>query len=172
MAILSDGTLHRIPDLVTPFNPTHIQPCSIDLTIGNTIKIESVDQNNNGFVEVDINQPYELRPGQFCLASTTETVRLPDHIAAQVMLRSSAARMGFDHHLAGFIDCGFYGQICLELKNNLQLNNLKIQAGMRLIQIVFYELDCSAEKGYGVTGNYQGQTGVTESNRNLLPLAA
>ena len=96
--------------------------------------IESLDQNSNGWVEVDITEPYQLKPGQFVLCSTAEKVTLPDDIAGQLMLRSSATRKGFDHCLAGFVDSGWSGELTLELRNNLQLNFLEIQAGMRLVQ--------------------------------------
>ena len=50
---------------------------------------------------------YVLMPGQFILAHTAETVRIPDNCAAMLLLRSSAARAGFEHSFSGWCDPGF-----------------------------------------------------------------
>ena len=174
MTVLNDSAIHHEADrgMVSPYNPLHVQPCSIDLTLGSKMLIESLDQNSNGWVEVDITNPYQLKPGQFVLCSTLENVTLPNDIAGQLMLRSSAARKGFDHCLAGFVDPGWSGELTLELRNNLQLNFLEIQAGMRLMQLVCYKLNFPASTPYYKVGNYCDQVGPTASNNNLSPLAA
>ena len=168
--VLSDTSINALCEdhgVITPFNPDLLSVCSYDLTLGNTIKVESIDSHNDGWVEVDISKPYRICPKQFFLAHTAETIRLPDHISAQVILRSSAARMGFNHALAGWIDPGFHGQITLELTNQLQLSHLDVHAGQRLVQLVLFKLDRSAAASYRQVGNYQNQTGVTISNRNI-----
>lgn len=172
--ILNDASLHSYASngMVTPFTPQHVSPCSIDLTLGDKILIESLDQDSNGWVSVDITKPYHLRPGQFILATTAENITLPSYLSAQIILRSSAARAGWDHCLAGWIDPGWNGQITLELRNNRQLHNLTIQAGMRLVQLVCFELSSSAINPYSVNGNYQNQQGVTPSNLNLSSLSS
>ena len=126
MVVLNDSALHHEADqgMVKPYNPLHVSPCSIDLTLGDKILIESLDQNGNGWVEIDITNPYQLKPKQFILATTAETVRIPDDLSGQIILRSSAARAGWNHALAGWIDPGFNGQITLELTNQKQLNFL------------------------------------------------
>ena len=174
MTVLNDSAIHHEADrgMISPYNPLHVQPCSIDLTLGNKMLIESLDQNSNGWVEVDITKPYQLKPGQFVLCSTAEKVTLPDDIAGQLMLRSSAARKGFDHCLAGFVDSGWSGELTLELRNNLQLNFLEIQAGMRLMQLVCYKLNFPSMANYAVTGKYKNQAGPTPSNNNLQPIVA
>ena len=172
MTVLNDDALHHECDLgmVRPFNPHHVSASSIDLTLGDEILVESLDMNSNGWVRMSIKDPYEIRPGQFILATTAETIKLPDDIAGQIILRSSAARAGWEHSLAGWIDSGWKGQITLELKNNLQLRSLEIQQGMRLVQLVCFKLTHPATASYALTGNYSGQVGPTPSNNNLAPI--
>ncbi|WP_409365151.1 dCTP deaminase domain-containing protein, partial [Escherichia coli] len=67
--------------------------------------------------------PYRLKPGQFVLACTIETFNLPSDIAAQFMLKSSRARSGLEHLMAGYYDPGWHGSVLtLELHNSRQLH--------------------------------------------------
>lgn len=169
MAVLSDNALANLAldGLVEPFDATALSPCSIDLHIGSQIQVESLDDNGNGWVPMDITDPYFLKPKQFILAHTAETIFIPDGYSGQILLRSSAARAGFNHALAGWIDPGFCGQITLELTNQLQLHDLEIQAGQRLLQLIVFSLDTPPARPYGMVGNYQNQTGATISNLNF-----
>ena len=58
------------------------------------------------------------------------------------------------------LDPGFCGQITLELYNANSLP-LEIIAGRRICQLVFAELDKSAQHSY--KGKYQNQKGATSS---------
>lgn len=167
--IYSDTALtsHAYAGMVEPFNRNHVGPCSIDLTIGDHILVESLDDNGNGWVEMDITDGLNIIPKQFLLTTTAETIHIPDHMCGQIILRSSAARAGWNHALAGFIDAGWHGKITLELTNQLQLNQLRITKGDRLIQLVLHSLDESPQKPYGLVGNYQFQERTTPSNLNL-----
>jgi len=169
MSVLSDNTLHDLArdGLVSPYNPAHVSPCSIDLTLGKEIQIECLDDKMGPWLSIDITDPYRLRPGQFVLAHSMQTVFIPDDCAGQVALRSSAARMGLDHALSGWIDSGFCGEITFELKNQLQLHDIELKAGMRLLQLIIFKLDAPPARPYGMVGNYQNQTGATISNLNF-----
>lgn len=169
MTVLSDNALANLAvnGLVEPFDVTAISPCSIDLHIGSKIQVESLDDNGNGWVELDITDPYFLKPKQFVLAHTAETITIPDGYSGQILLRSSAARAGYNHALAGWIDPGFSGQITLELTNQLQLHDLELTAGMRLLQLIIFNLNDPPFRSYSEVGNYQHQTGPTLSNLNF-----
>lgn len=61
---------------------------------------------------------YFLRPGEFVLAETLETVTIPNDLVGLVEGRSSWARVGIMLHLtAPKIDPGFIGVIALEMYN-------------------------------------------------------
>jgi len=78
-----------------------------------------------------------LTPGAFCLASIVEKVNLPADIACHVLLRSSAARMGLEHSLAGFVEGTFSGHLTLELHNVLKYHTIHIRSGDSVCQLVF-----------------------------------
>ena len=175
--ILSDKTLQQLAfnGLVEPFIQDNVQGSSIDLTLGTEIKVESQGGQQGTWTNVDISGPsggYDLAPGEFILAHTEETISIPEGCAAMVLLRSSAARAGYEHSLAGWCDPGFTGQLTLELRNNLRYHHLPVAPGMRLCQLIVHKLDKQAVAHYGIRGNYQGQTGVTASNDNFSQVAA
>ena len=99
-------------------------------------------------------------------------MEFPEDCSAMVLLRSSAARSGYEHSLAGWCDPGFVGQITLELRNNCRFHHLPVGEGMRLCQLVVHKLEAPVAETYDVRGNYQRQMGVTPSNNNFNSVAA
>ena len=172
--ILSDNSLYSLASegMVTPFEQSNVQGSSIDLTLGNNIKVEAPTGSGGDWFEIDLSeQGYSLDPGEFILAHTEEVISVPEGCAAMVLLRSSAARAGYEHSLAGWCDPGFKGQITLELRNNLRFRHLPVKPGMRLCQLVVHKLDQHAANPYCLTGHYQNQMGVTASNNNFRRVA-
>lgn len=106
---------------------------------------------------------FKLRPGQFALATTIESINLPLRLAAFVQGRSSIGRAGLTVQNAGFIDPGFHGHITLELKNETK-NTILIRPGYPVAQIVFEQAQ-GVERPY--TGKYCGQTEATGSRMHL-----
>jgi dCTP deaminase len=108
--------------------------------------------------------PYELRPGQFVLAQTMEVFNLPDDLAAQFMLKSSRAREGLEHLMAGYCDPGWHGSVLtLELHNSRQLWSVGLWPGMKIGQIVFHLMAERPINSYAQTGRYNGHQSVTGS---------
>ena len=97
-----------------------------------------------------------LTSGFAILATTVEYIKMPDDIVGMVCLKSSLARQGLDHSLAGFVDPGFEGQLTLELHAH---RAVKLKAGQRIAQLVLYQMDKKPTKTYD--GRYQGQRGPT-----------
>ena len=172
--ILSDKTiLEKIKQkeiTITP-NPTmeQIQPSSIDLRLGNEFLLPHIDvpidvKNGSPHYEKVNCNILQLPPKSFVLGTTIEKVKLPPNLIGRVEGRSSIGRLGVTIHItAGFIDCGFEGQITLEIAN-LSNNTVYLYEGMRVCQLVFEEVDTVPNRVYGECGNkYQGQEGVTGS---------
>lgn len=99
-----------------------------------------------------------IPPGGFCLSSIKQKLNLPLDLACDVMLRSSAARMGIQHLLAGWGDPGYSGFLTLELKNDLQHHAILLQAGDAIVQLRFIRVGM-LDDGEGYTGKYTGDTG-------------
>jgi len=93
-----------------------------------------------------------LRLG-FTLASTIETVAMPDDVAAHVMDKSSWARKGLSVYNTHF-DPGFKGYPTLELANNGN-KIIDIPEGIAICQFKFEWLTEATEMPY--VGKYQNQ---------------
>jgi dCTP deaminase len=134
---------------VTPANYDCINPASVDLHIDRHF----IDLWTDEHLEAET---LELKPGMAILATTVEVITIPPDAAATVYLKSSRARQGLDHALAGWIDPGFSGQITLELHAHRPFT---ITAGQRVIQLVLQQLIAPALHPYA--GRYQHQRGPT-----------
>ncbi len=168
--ILSDKTIRsllRSGQLgIDPLEDFQIQPASVDIRLGNTFSV--VEAGSNAILRMDTKVQYRniaserflLLPGQFVLATTMEYFRLPDNMTAFVEGRSSIGRLGLFIQNAGWVDPGFEGEITLELFNASSCA-IELQAGRRVGQLVFAQLDRDAEKPY--RGKYQGQRSATGS---------
>ncbi|MFN0282675.1 MAG: dCTP deaminase [Kineosporiaceae bacterium] len=179
--LLSDRDIRAQLDagrvLLDPFEPAMVQPSSIDVRIDRYFRL--FDNHKYPFidpaeaqpeltrlVEVDLDEPFILHPGEFVLASTFEVVTLPDDVAARLEGKSSLGRLGLlTHSTAGFIDPGFSGHVTLELSNVATLP-IKLWPGMKIGQLCFFQLSSPAQHPYGSStygSRYQGQRGPTAS---------
>lgn len=153
--------------MVTPFDPELLNPASIDVRLGDTLLIESAQSREmipyplHKHHELD---PYLLQPGQFALAPTMEIFNLPDTIAAQFMLKSSRAREGLEHLMAGYCDPGWSGSVLtMELHNSRQLHSIPLWPGMKIGQMVFHTMTGPPARSYRETGRYNGDSTVQGS---------
>ena len=82
--------------------------------------------------------------------------------AANFALKSSLARAGFEHLLAGFIDPGFSNSVLtLELKNARKMHPVPLWPGMRIGQVVWHRMTSSPNVSYRYSGRYNGDSKVT-----------
>lgn len=104
-----------------------------------------------------------LQQGDFVLASTREYVHIKRGLVGHVHGKSSVARFGVIVHAAGLVDCGFCGQITLEIAN-FSPEPFVLAPGMKICQIEFHMLAGEPMRKYGdkhLKSHYQGQMGPT-----------
>lgn len=141
--------------LVNPFNIEDLQPCSVDLHLGNELK------TINGKT-IDLSQgTYKLKPNEFLLGSTMEKIHIPYDLMGRVEGKSSIARLGVMIHItAGFIDSGFTGNVTLEIYNCSD-KPFELFHGDAICQIAFETLSSPVETPY--CGKYQNSDGTVLS---------
>jgi len=137
---------------IDPLDSALVNSASIDLRIGSRVVALDMPGGELNCMTID------LWPGKPILATTVEFIRLPDNLAGVVYLKSSWARRGLDHALAGWVDPGFYGQLTLELHSH---RPLMIAPGSPVVQLVLMRLDEPTDKPY--QGRYQNQEGPTRA---------
>jgi dCTP deaminase len=175
--VLSDRTIReeiaagRIR--IDPFDDALVQPCSIDVTVGDAFRVF----RNSRYPYIDVKVPMEdltelvtvtggeafiLHPGEFVLGVVAERITLPDDIVATLDGKSSLGRLGLVvHQTAGVVDAGFDGHITLELANVANLP-ITVYPGMRIAQLSFMTLTTPADNPYGsdtLGSKYQGAKG-------------
>lgn len=173
--VLSDNDIiQRIAKgslVIEPYDESNVEPASVDIRLGNSFK-EPVKTGRIVDSHSEEGQPYRefeadsivLEPGDSYLATTFETVEIPDDLCADAVGRSSLGRLFVSiHETAGFCDPGFSGEVTLEMTNE-NPNPVRLHAGDRVCQLVFKELSSPALRPYGHDGSqYQSQSGATES---------
>lgn len=186
MSVLCDSQIKALAlnGMVTPFDEAMVNPASLDLKTGRTFRQEIQRRyiprwagklaplfQRLGFVRYDpflplwgepqpIRNGILLHKGESVLLDTIEYVRIPNHLMAEMWLKSSAGREGGDIYKAGYIDCGFEGTLTFRYRNDMR-RPILIVPEMRLCQLVLREMSKVPDKPYGVTGRYMKQRGPT-----------
>lgn len=164
--------------IIEPLFEDCIQPASIDLHLDRKILIFKppgspayIDvrhnmEHLNEPVEIDEGNAFLLNPGEFVLASTLESITLPDDIVGRLEGKSSLGRIGLlIHSTAGYVDPGWKGHLTIELSNVVKLP-ITLYYKMKIGQISFLRLTSPAERLYGTAelgSKYQGQVEPTAS---------
>lgn len=135
--------------------------CLIDLRLGNSFRVfnhsrtpylDPQDPNTLKDVTTEIvvkeGEAFTMHPGEFVLAITMEYIEMPDDLTGHLEGRSSIGRMGIVvHSTAANIECGFRGNITLELANMGRIPVL-LYPGMRICSLSFMQLSSPAEIPY------------------------
>lgn len=177
--ILNDKTIKHycmVKKMITPYNPNQINPGSYDITIGNTLIIPIVPDvnlwDNNGFgikysknelVTLKEKSEIDIIPNGFILLSSKETFNLPSNICGQFALKSTMARKGLCHMLAGWCDPGWHGSVLTMELVNLSKTTITLTVGQPIGQMIFMKMCAEAEKPY--QGKYNNDTRVSAAKK-------
>jgi dCTP deaminase len=149
-------------------------PASIDLRLGTEFRVlrrtdesgldpgdqpQAAVERMTTSVNVEIGNKLWLHPGQFMLGATLEFLRVPPHLAADVLGRSSWGRVGLLVATAIFVQPGFSGCLTLELVNHGE-SPIALYPGCRIAQLVVHALPSDTKHYYGRDQDkYLGPTG-------------
>jgi dCTP deaminase len=124
-------------------------------------------------IEVDDEEPFIMQPGDFALASTIESLELPDDLLGRLEGRSSIARLGITvHSTAAVFEPGWTGTATMEL-SNLGRMAVALYPGMRICAFSFETVSSPVMTPYRSKRNakYAGQVTpraslLSEENRS------
>jgi dCTP deaminase len=161
------------PNSLLPFPIEQVNGASVDLTLGDKMLIESrativnlARKESTPMEELPLSAgQWSLYPGDFVLAHTREYFRFPPDIAGHYMLKSSLARSGLQHLMAGFADPTWHGSLTLELVNQTKSKVIVLEHGMKIGQMLFFRCTSAvpAAVAYAARGQYQGDSTVMAS---------
>jgi len=155
---ISEGRIKIDP---APNFEVQLGPCSIDLRLGNIMKVFKTSPYPYLDLKREINfedlmdeivvkegDPFILKPGAFALAITKEDFSLPADIMGRLDGRSSLGRLGIVvHSTAARFDPGWSGKAVMEL-GNLGPMPVILYEGMRICALTFETLTSPAEESY------------------------
>ena len=132
--------------VVEPFDVEQVGPASIDLTLGDRIRViepspepipidDDVDFREYTYLE-ELERPYVLSPGQTIHGITRERITLGPSLCGFLEGRSRFARLGLMIHVtSAFVQPGVSNRQVLEM-SNVSGHPLEIHAGVRICQLV------------------------------------
>lgn len=126
-------------------------------------------KNNKFYYKIKIYQDTDfiLLPGMFILAYSHEWfgTKPKTNLAWQFLLKSTAARNGLDHNLAGFVETGYFSPLCFELYSHTPIN---LRFGDLIGQAVLHTTtDDSVD--YSIKGSYQTTNNLETLKKNWKP---
>jgi dCTP deaminase len=152
-----------------------IGPASIDVRLGTHFQyfervgnagvdpgeeLEKLVEESQRSVSIEFGERFWLHPGQFVLGATLEFLRLPSHLGAYVVGRSSWGRLGLLVATAIMLQPGWGGNLTLELVNHGE-SPIALYAGSRIAQLAVHSLEDESATPY--RGKYMGPTGPWSS---------
>ena len=133
-----------------PDMATQLGAISVDFRLGSTFMV--FEHSRHSFIdprrpqsigdamrtiEVSGDEPFIMQPGDFALASTMETLELPNDLLGRLEGRSSIARLGITvHSTAALFEPGWTGTATMEL-SNLGRMAVALYPGMRICAFSF-----------------------------------
>lgn len=166
---LANGRIKLTP---APDLATQLGSCSIDLRLGNKVrvfrpaKVTHIDvrhmQEADKIMDnltIPEGEPLVLHPGDLVLATTLEWLEIADDLLGRIEGRSSLGRLGvIVHGTASVFDPGWKGTPVMEL-GNLGVVPVMLWPGMRICAFTFEELTSKTETPYYLKkgGKYSGQ---------------
>jgi deoxycytidine triphosphate deaminase len=150
-----------------------IGPASIDLHLGDTLtywpawvrRDPRTDQSTKWKTVTLSHGVWVLKPGTRYLATTLESIRIPDDCAGQLAARSSWGRDGLAviQGPAGWCDPGYHGRPTMEL--SVTGSDLVLWPGASVCQLILFRLTSACLTPY--RGKYQDDTAPTPSRLHL-----
>ena len=139
------------------FSKKNLQPASYDMRVGG----EAFSSHEKKPIDIKSTGAVAIKPGDFILVRTHESVKLSPKIAGRIGLRSFHARKGLALLAGPQIDPGFGGVLVVGL-HNLDANELKLSYREPFCTVEFYRLSEPAQQPY--KGEYQNQKGIREKD--------
>lgn len=120
---------------VEPFDSSHINPASIDLTLGNEIFVRGKGTEHFSLKKDVI----ALNPLESARVHTAEVVKMPINTGGLITLKSSRGRQMWNMNHVGWVDPGFHGQLVFEILNTSD-DRMKLELGMKFIQLILVSI--------------------------------
>jgi len=141
----------RLGDEITHFPNDDSDPPPPGLSTDTSIKLAEIQNVEEIIQRVGkthnlSSQPFTLRPREFILAYTLESMEIPNYLAGRVEGRSSFARLGLTiHQTAPTVHATWKGPLRLEISNNGPTACV-LSSGLTICQLILERLSSPASR--------------------------
>jgi dCTP deaminase len=140
-----------------------VQPCSIDLTIGDVF-LPGANRNEAGG-ELAPHSRYSLRPGQTAIVTTREELRLRPNLAAIGFPPSRVSFQGILMTNPGHVDPGYIGKLRFTIIN-MSSQQYALVRGASIGTLLVFELSGPSTRDWPTRGN--AALPITQGNIDIL----
>lgn len=161
--------------VVTPMLDPDVQvgPATVDLRLGSDFLLarradgSGIDPGTNDELAIErtqeratvpLGEQFWLHPQQFALGATLEFIRMPAHLGAYVVGRSSWGRIGLIVATAIMVQPGYHGALTLELVNDGE-TPIALYPGLRVAQLSVHRLAVRTDFPYEAHAKYVSPVG-------------
>lgn len=134
--------------VINPFGEENLSEITYDIKISD--EFVSIDTDPNTIIDPQNCESIRhvrknkneiiLRSNSFILGRSVEWIEIPNNVFAMISGKSSLARLGIQVETAYILHPGHRGHVVLEI-NNRNTVPIKLSAGMRIAQLLFFEID-------------------------------
>lgn len=111
-------------------------------------------------------EDYLLSPGETVLVSTGISMAIPEGYVGLIWDRSGLAAKNSIHVLAGVVDSGYRGEVCVVLKN-LGNEDFKVSKNMRIAQMLIQPVASAViEESDSLDNTTRGEGGFGSTGHN------
>jgi dCTP deaminase len=139
----------------------HLGPQLMRLIPGHTVDVKKPGSPPVEVVEISMENPYALQPGEFILGATYQEVTVGSSLGFMIEGRSTLARVGLTIvQTAMLVYPGHAGRpVTLELANHGP-NPILLYPRMKIARVVLFELKSPSSERYDDKGKYRVQQSV------------
>lgn len=143
-----------------PIDRFQLQQHSIDLRLGFTFMIPKLwkmtdvgrvaltndhlnanREENSTIIELEEGQVFDLLPDEYVVATTLESLKIPNDLMCVLYPRSSVNRRRLSVDLTGITDAGYNGNLIIPIRNNTKSQVIRLYPGERFCQLVFQPIE-------------------------------
>ena len=136
--------LHRLPELIEPFDPNKVDCAAYTLTLGDEVFVtseETVDGNPKSGLKSKLEKGDSIKipPGQFAFLLTHETIQVPSDAISFISIKAGFKFRGLINVSGFHVDPGWNGRIVFSVYNAGPAP-VQLEYGMELFLIWYANL--------------------------------
>jgi dCTP deaminase len=152
---------NQLNDLIHPYHEKRVQQGAYELALSDqalTTPFDSPEPNP------PVNGVLMIKPGQFGLLYTEETVHIPANVIAFISIKASIKFKGLVNVSGFHVDPGYHGRLKFSVYN-AGTETVPLGVGKQAFLIWFADLDEATEDPYAPPHGHMNQQGITPDDR-------